>query len=236
MTEKRFLNLKDALIHHGVAMQHARRAALEMEDHYRQLVEEALAHDKAPEDAWRIAHDVLGTNTAVIEQYASRRELRGALYRWPVLCALAPLGSFVVLCATTMAALVLTLQTFSHTLHHFVVPQWLAEAINFSIGIALQWTFPVVVAGGFALFARRRRIAFGWLIAGALLVCLVAQQMNVGLVLPTVGHRGSASMGIGFGLATFPDHVAWAIGMAALALAPYCIVTFRSQLGRMPLA
>ena len=232
MTEKRFVELEDALIRHGVAMRHARRASLELEVHYRQLVEEAVARGDAPEQARHVAHDVLGLDQAVIEHYASRRELRGWLYRRPVLCALAPLAGFALLCATTMAMFVVTLQALSAVLQHFVAPRWLALGVNSSLAVALQWLLPLVVAGGFALLARRRRIAWGWLVAEALLVCLLAQQMNVGLMLPTVGHDGSATMGIGFALATFPAHLAWASGMVMLALAPYSVATYRSRARR----
>ncbi len=234
MTEQRFLDLRDALIHHGVAMRHARRASVELEAHHRQLVEDAVAHGETPEEALRSAHDALGTDEAVIEHYASRRELRGWLYRRPILCALAPLTSFAVLCVTTMTVLVLTIRALNDVLQHLAPPQWLSDVVNSSVGIALQWMLPVVVAGGFALLARRRRIAAGWLIAGALLVCLAGQQMNVGLVLPTAGHRGNASMGIGFAVATFPAHLAWAIGMVALALVPYAVATYRSRLPLTP--
>lgn len=236
MTEQRFRALEEALIRQGVAMRHARRAALELESHHRQLVDDALAHGEAPEGAWRSAHNALGTDEAVIERYTSLHELQGWLYRWPILCAFAPLASFAVLCATTMAALVLTLKALSQILHHIVAPEWLALEVNSSVGMVLRWVLPVVVAGGFALFGNRRRIALGWLIAGALLVCLVAQQMNVGLMLPTLGHRGSASVGIGFASAAFLGHLVWAIGMVALALMPYSLVTYRFRLRRARMA
>lgn len=235
MTERRFLELEDALIRRGVAMRHARRASVELEAHFRQLVEEAVAHGEPSEEALRAAHQVLGTDQAVIEHYAGRRELRGWSYRRPVLYALAPLAGFAVLCTATMTVLVVTLRTLNGLLHHFVAPPWVAEAVNSLVGMTLQWMLPMVVAGGFALLARRRRIGLGWLIAGTLLVCLLGQQINVGLMLPTVGHGGNASMGIGFAWVTLPDHLARAIGMVGLALAPYFVATYLSRPDRTPL-
>jgi hypothetical protein len=161
------------------------------------------------------------------ERYTSRQELRGWLSRWPVLCAIVPLGSFALLCAAIMTALVQLLRASGPILHHIVVPEWVALAIDRSVALGLRWVLPMVVAGGFALFASRRRIALGWLLAGALLVCLVAQQMNVGLMIPSLGHRGRASMGIGFTPTTFLRHLAWACGMLALALVPSGIAAYR---------
>jgi hypothetical protein len=213
-----------------VAARHARRAALELEGHHQQLFEDALAHGESPEEAWRSAHHALGTDETLVERYTSRGELRGWLSRWPVLCAIVPLGSFALLFAAMMAALVLLLQASGRFLHHIGVPEWVALAIDRSVALGLRWLLPMVVAGGFALFAGRRRIALGWLITGALLVCLVAQQMNVGLIIPSFGHRGSASVGIGFTPATFLRHLAWACAMMALALVPYGMVAYRLRL------
>lgn len=231
MTEPRFRSLEEALIRHGVAIRHARRAALELEAHHGQLVEDALTHGESPGEAWRRAHDTLGTDETLIERYASRRELQGWLSRWPILCSLVPLASFALLCAATMALLVLLLRASSQILHHIVVPGWVALAVDWSVAIGLRGVLPMLVAGGFALIANRRRIALGWLIAGTLLVCLVAQQMNVGLMLPSLGHRGIASIGIGFTSATFLPHLAWASGMMTLALVPYGIAAGRLRLG-----
>lgn len=227
MSERRFRMLARELRRRGVAGRHARRAELELNEHYGELLAGALSRGEPLQAAAAAADRALGSDATLIERYASRRELRSRLYRWPVLCTLVPLAGFGLLCVGTMAALVWTLRAVSD-IHPLVAPAWLALAVNSSLVVSLQWVLPLVLAGAFTLFARRRHVALGWLLAGAVLECLMAQQMNFGLSVPTAGRGGSASMGIGFRSATFPTHLVIAFAMAALALAPYLLATRRS--------
>lgn len=228
MREPRFTHLSRALRRQGVAGRHARRAALEMSGHYHQLRLQALARGEHPEQAARAAHQAMGTDAVLIERYACRRELRGWLYRLPILYALAPVVSFALLCITVMALLVLTVNGLHLVLHHVTVPVAVAAAVNSAVVVVLLWALPVLVGAGFALLASRRPVAPVWLIASVLLVGLAARMMNVALMLPIPGHRGSATLGIGLMILQLPGHLAGVLITAVLALAPYAIARRRS--------
>ncbi len=228
MSELRFAQLSRALRRQGVAARHARRAALEMSGHYHQLRLQALARGEPPDQAARAAHEAMGADAVLIERYAGRRELRGWLYRWPAVYAVAPLASFAVLCVSIMALLVLVLNGLQLLVHHLAVPAAVAMAVNSVFVVALQWVLPVLVGAGFALLASRRPVALRWLIASVLLVCLTARLMNSGLMLPIPGQRGSATLGIGIRFRTLALQLTGTLITAALALAPYFIVRHRS--------
>jgi hypothetical protein len=235
MSEPRFDQLGRALQRHGVAARHARRAALEMSDHYHQLRLAALARGEPPAQAARAAHEALGEDAVLIERYAGRRELRGALYRWPAVYALAPLASFAVLSVAIMALLVFMLNGLQLIVRHLTVPVAMAMAVNALFVVALQWVLPVLVGAGFARLASRRPVALPWLIASVLLMCLTARLMNSGLMLPIPGQRGSATLGIGIRLRALPLQLTGTLITAALALAPYFIVRSRAdRRGRLP--
>lgn len=228
MSEARFRQLERALIRQGVAARHARRAALEIQAHYEQLRLDACARGASSEQAARAAHQAMGADTLLIERYAGHRELRGCLYRWPALYAFAPLASFAVLCAVLLGLQVVTLEGLQHALFRFTVPAPVAMAVNGTVSVALLWVLPVAVAAGFARLASERPVAPRWLIVGVLLVCLTARLMNVGLMLPTPGHRGSASLGIGLMLSALPGQLTLALISSAFALVPYALFRSRS--------
>ena len=229
MIETRFANLRRVLIRRGVAARHARRAALELGEHYEQLRREALARGEAPDQAARSAHRALGADSVLLERYAARGELRGWLYRWPALYAFAPLVSYTVLCVLLMGALVVVLDATHRMLHGYTVPALVAAAVNAAVSVFLLWVLPVGVAAAFALLASCRPVAPRWLIASTVLLCLVARMMNAGLMLPVPGHRGSATLGIGFASSHLPSQLTAALVSGALALLPYVLATRRSR-------
>ena len=228
LTERRFENLCRELIRQGVAARHACRAGLEMDAHYHELMREALARGQPADVAARSAHRALGPDRVLLERYAARRELRGWLYRWPALYAVAPLVSFTALCVLSMGALVALLDGVHLVLHGYTVPALAAAAVNAAVELFLLWLLPIGVAAGFALLATRRPVATRWLIVSTLLLCLTARLMNAGLMLPVSGHRGSASLGIGFASARLPDQLTAALVTAAFALLPYVLAMRRS--------
>ena len=107
MPDRRFENLREALLEAGLAPRHVRRAILEIEDHFHRLVDEGLARGESEGDAQIAARDLLGTDQSLIRRYAGLPELRAWAFavlayrrrvapQWPVagiiiLCGLASL-------------------------------------------------------------------------------------------------------------------------------------------------
>ena|ERR1700681_2321579 len=82
MPDHRFENLREALLRAGVAPRHVRRAILEIEGHFLQLVDDGLARGDSEDDAHREARDLLGTDQTLIYRYADLPELRAWSSRW----------------------------------------------------------------------------------------------------------------------------------------------------------
>jgi hypothetical protein len=86
LAEPRFQDLREGSLRAGVAPRHARRAVLEIEGHYRQLLDEETGRGVGERDARIEAQRRLGTNQELIQRYAAQRELRAWARRWPALC------------------------------------------------------------------------------------------------------------------------------------------------------
>lgn len=220
MNEQRFLLLEIEMIRHGVALRHARRAALELESHHRELTEQALARGETPEQAERSAHEALGTDALLIERYMYQRELRSMAHGCRAGYVFAPLLGFVAAAVAAMLSLVMIVTHLPVALDHVHVPGLLTGGIDFTVSIFLVWVLPVAVAIGFGALANRQPIAFRWPLAGIVLLCVFTALMNVSFVLTGGPHPGTATAGLTFDLARLPDQLFHAACTAGLALAP----------------
>lgn len=227
MSERRFRDLEQALTRAGVAVWHARRATLEMEGHFQQLVEDALARGETSQEARRIAHEALGEDHELISHFAARRELLNWTHRWPAGYALAPLATFVGLAVTEMAILVVLTNGISGYLHRLSLSASVTADINLLMNALFLWMLPLGVAVGFAIHAHRRRIALRWPLAGILILCMVAAMINLHVVITGGPHPGYANAGISAGLRQLPAQLVRALGKAALALIPLAWMALR---------
>ncbi len=67
----------------GIAEKHVRRAALELSDHFDDLVEDAVHDGRNRADAESYASERLGDLNSVGDAIRERPELRAWAYRWP---------------------------------------------------------------------------------------------------------------------------------------------------------
>ncbi len=227
MSKHRFRLLEMEMIRRGVALRHARRAALELECHYRDLAEQALARGESPEEAERSAQEALGADAVLIERYAAQLELQGWTYRWRAAYVLAPLVGFAAAFALAMLALVVGV---SHLpgLHHGRVPRLLTHEMDVWVSTMLLWVMPVAVAMGFGALAGRQQIAFRWLSAGIVVLGICTALMNVRFVLTGGSPAGLASAGIGFSTANAPQELLRMADMVALTLVPAAWLRYRA--------
>ena len=203
----------------GVAPRHVRRAVLEIEVHFHQLVDDGLARGESENDANLKAQGLLGTDQTLIQRYADMPELRSWASRWTAIWfTIVPLLSFMALFVATMAM-------FSLIGHHMAVHQMHVSArasyrIDLAARITCLWTIPLLLAGAFAVLAYRRRIAPGWPVAGILIMCGLASLINVGVALPDGVTRGQTAAGIGISAESLPGQILHAAVIAMLVLAP----------------
>lgn len=220
MSKHRFGLLEVEMIRRGVALRHARRAALELECHHRELVEQALGRGESSEQAERSAHEALGTDALIVERYASQKELQSWAYRWHVIYVLAPLVGFAAASVVVMLSLLAVTNTFRPELRHTRLPAALTHGVDFAVSAFFLWVIPVAVAIGFGVLANRQRIAFRWQLAGIVLLCVVAALVNVEFVVTGGPLAGHANAGIGFSTAHLLRELLRTLAMAALTLIP----------------
>jgi hypothetical protein len=201
MVEQRFNELREALLRAGVATRNVRRAVLEIESHFQQLIDEERGRGINDHDARIEAHSRLGTNQVLVQRYAARPELRAWSRRWPAIWfILLPLITYLAISGTTlMAALGISHQIAPYLQQVHVAPK-VSYGIDLAARIVLLWLFPWVVAATFAVLAYRRRVAFRWPLLGTVAVSALASLANVFVTL--TGGPTPAEVGAGIGIST----------------------------------
>ena len=229
MNKHRFRLLEIEMLRRGVALRHARRAALELECHHRELAQQALARGENPEQAQRSAHEALGADAVLVERFSSQTELRSWPHRLRAGYVLAPLLGCAVISAAATMALMAIVSRLRPLLLPIRLPGALTHGIDLVVSAFFLWVIPVAVAIGFAALATRQRIAFRWPLAGVLLLSMVAALVNFQFVVTGGSPTGYASAGIGFRLASLPHDLLHAGATAALALIPIAWLRSRTS-------
>jgi len=83
MSKPRFERLKLALLEGGVASRYVQRTILELQDHYTDIENEAIAAGLSARDAAAQARAALGSNKSIASAVIAHTELRDWTHRWP---------------------------------------------------------------------------------------------------------------------------------------------------------
>lgn len=220
MNKHRFRLLEIEMLRRGVALRHARRAALELECHHCELAQQALARGETPEQAQRSAHETLGADALLLERYVQQTELRSWAHRWRMGYVLAPLLGFATLFVAAILVLIAISGSLSPVLHQTRVPAALTHDLDVMVSVSLLWVIPAAVAMGFGVLAGRQHIAPGRFAAGIVVLSIVAAQMNVQFVLGGGSTPGALSAGIGVSDANIPHELAHLLAVTAMTLIP----------------
>jgi hypothetical protein len=230
MDEQRFENLREALLRTGVAGRQLRRALVEIEAHFRHLLDEERGHGQDDQDARIAAHNRLGTNETLMLSYAARPELRAWSRRWPaVWFVILPLISYIVISAATLAGISIIadqMAAYLRTVH--LAPQ-ITELTDLAARIVLLWIFPMSVFGTVAVFAYRRRVALHWPLSGIAVTGFFASLINVTLRFTGGTAPGELGGGIGISPQTLPAQLMRAALLTALAAMPLWIAVRRTR-------
>jgi hypothetical protein len=214
MSDHPFESLREALLRMGVAPRHARRTVLELESHFRQLMQEGLQRGDSEEAAHIAARDLLGTDEVLISRYAGMLELRAWSSRWPAAWfTLLPLISFIALFVATMAILYFSAELMSAHLQQWQVSARVSSRIDWLAQIFFLWVLPASIAGAFGVLAYRQRVALHWPVAGIAIVCCLVALVNVRVVLTGGTPAGSVGAGIGVSVHSLPGQMAHAIAI-----------------------
>jgi hypothetical protein len=230
MVEKRFEELKGALLRTGVARRKVQRAVLEIESHFQRLLDEERHRGAADADARIAAHRRLGTNEMLLLHYAARPELHAWPRRWPAFWfAILPLITYLAVSAVTLAGVLMAADQMSPYLHKIRIAPQTTHGIDLTAHIMLLWIFPAAVIITFAVLSLRRRVALRWPIVGAVLISALASLINVSVRFtggPTPGELGA---GIGVSLESLPGQVTRAAILASLAVVPLWLARRRAH-------
>jgi hypothetical protein len=230
MPESRFEELGKRLRTAGISKGNAKRAALEMEDHFNQLVAEAAARGDPEREARRRAHEVLGSDEVLIKRYLSRPELLAWPRRWPALWfTFVPLACYLALSVAIMAILVLGLENVKGYLHAIKVAPGVSQFIARAVSVIFLGLLPACVAAAFGIWAKRRRISLRWPLIGILIVSILASLINVDFVITGGPSAGYAGAGIGISMKSLFAQMVRAIAVGVFGTAPLWIAIRRSK-------
>jgi hypothetical protein len=230
MPDQPFESLQEALLRMGVAPRHARRVAVELDSHFRQLVQEGLERGDGEVGARIAARELLGTDEVLIERYARMPELRAWSSRWPaVWFTLVPLMSFVALFVAALAILCLSGHLMSAYLQHVHVSAGVSSSMDWMAQVLFLWVLPVSIAAAFAVLAYRRRVALRWPVAGIAIVCCLTALINANFVLTGGDPPGSVGAGIGISAHSLPRQMTHALSILVLVVGPLLIVWRRRR-------
>jgi hypothetical protein len=232
MVDQRFNELRDELLRVGVAARNVRRAVLEIQSHFQQLIDEECGRGVSDHDARIEAHRRLGTNQVLVLRYAARPELRAWSRRWPsIWFLLLPLITYLAVSAATLMAVLAVAHGIAPYLHQIHIAPQVTHGIDLAARIVLLWLFPLFVATAFAVLAYRRRISLGWPLIGIVSISALASLINVVVRFTGGPTPGAVGAGIGLSPETLPGQVTHAAILASLALVPLWLVMRRAHRG-----
>jgi hypothetical protein len=230
MGEQRFAELREALLRAGVAARHVRRAVLEIESHFQQLVDAERGRGSTDAEAPIEAHRRLGTNQVLIQRYAARPELRAWSHRWPAIWfVLLPLITYLAIAGATLLSIVGIARAIAPYLHQVHVSPQVTYGVDLAARIVLLWVFPWCVAAAFAVLAYRRRVALRWPLIGIIVISALASLINVVVMFRGGPNPGEVGAGIGFSTKSLPEHLTRAAILALPALLPLWLGMRRLQ-------
>jgi hypothetical protein len=222
MLDQRFSELREALLRAGVASRSVRRAVLEIESHFQQLIDEESRRGHGDRDARIDAHKRLGTNQVLVQRYAARPELRAWSRRWPGICfVLLPLIVYLLVSGAILMMALGLAQVFEPYLHRVHIAPHVTYGIDLAARIVLLWLFPWFVAAAFAVLAYRRRVGLRWPLIGIIAISVLASLTNVDVTLTGGPTPGQVGAGIGFSTQSLPEHMTRAAILVLSALAPW---------------
>src|SRR5215471_1096166 len=201
---QRFEGLRERLLRAGVAPRHVRRYINELDDHWNDLVREAIAKGTRRAAAEADALVRLGDENDLAAAMLERRELCSLLARHP--WASFAFGPLAMLVGSIIAALLIEAGVLSIISHFYKNPMHRPPPEWFMLSLA-AWnavpTFvaPLAIALLFVVLGSRQRISAGFTLLSVVVVCLLGGFQQLTFV--DNGYHGELSFGSGL-LPPFP--------------------------------
>jgi len=221
MSAGRFDRLTERLVCAGIAARHARRAVIELREHWQDIVAELESAGRPRAQAEAAAAERLGSDEKFVESMLARPELHSWAQRRPCLAfTLLPLLAFIGMVGVSIAVLIGTL-TAVHALaiNPAASPtlRWLSAAL---MANAL-WLAPLAAAGASCVLAARQRVSARWAVMGAVLIGLLAALTQGSVRFLSTQPHVVASFGFGINPDTLRSVIQRACIMLPAVLVPY---------------
>lgn len=234
MIDSRFRRMRETMLHGGVAARHARRAMLEIDAHFADLVALAIARGSTPQAAREDAHQVLGSDESLVNSFIAQPELQSWMSRhagW--LFCMAPFLSFVAFAVAAFSCVFFFGDSVTAYVRRTHTTPIATAAIDTSAQVLLLWIMPLCISGATAVLAYRQRIPLRWPVVGIVLLCTLAALTNVSVVLK--GYE-PGEIGAGFGVSTsqLPAQLARDVVTLTPAILPLIFLARRSRQRRDP--
>lgn len=224
--------LRERLLHAGVAPRHVRRYLNELTDHLADLRTEEERSGRTPADAESAALTRLGSMDDLAQAMIVQPQLRAWSVRAPwaffsllPLCALA--AAYVAACLILWSGW----RIFLPGTETPFVPTEGFSVFYFGVGRLLYFSAPVLIGWGIVLIAARQRLRTIWMVAGLLLLAWMGSSAQVHASRTAV-PGGLGHIRMDFALwPSGPGNVFHALAIFSLAVLPYFIWRFqRSRL------
>lgn len=209
MSQPRFEQLRERLLHAGVAPRHVRRYIGELRDHFDDLAREESAAGAAPAAAQSRARERLGSDDALAEVMLARRGVKSISARYP--WAVFALGPVAMVVAALFGAVLIEAGVFNLVSTQFVhvrsaghpPPTWFASIV-FGWNWLATWAAPLAIAIALCAIGLRQRISAAWIFTGITIACVFGafQVLNW----QDDGLHGELSLGSGL-VPPFPAHL-----------------------------
>jgi hypothetical protein len=198
MLQSRFDELRERLLHAGVAPRHVRRYIAELRDHFDDLVREESASGTSRSVAEAMARTRLGCDGDLADVMLARPDVRSLMARYP--WAVFGLGPVALVLAVLAAALAIEMGVLS--LAHAIVPHATSATREwFVFGVAVWNTLatyvaPLAIAVILSVAGLRQRMPAAWVFAGIAIACCLGAFQQIHFT--DDGHHGELSFGSAF--------------------------------------
>jgi hypothetical protein len=173
------------LIRRGLPAEYAGRAAAELADHHRDLVDELRCAGFDESAAQTEASRRLGDNRTIIKSTVCGYQRRYWCGRWPLMTfLLAPMPSCVAAYAAAAWSLIAIIQFLGKTgltesAEFNVVMSQAPLVLKYAVLISLFVAVPSLMAYAFARLAKRAALGLAWMVLAGILIGLTAGTVRI---------------------------------------------------------
>jgi hypothetical protein len=225
---KLFNELRERLLHAGIAPRYVRRYLIELADHFADLRAEEERSGRSRADAEFSALIRLGSIDDLTKAMIEQRQFQSWCARAPwAIFGLAPL---LLLAGAWCVALFILWSGWNLLLPGAATPfirlDGLREVLYFGIGRLIFLCAPILVGWGIGLIAARQRFSAVWPAAALVLIAWIGGTAQVHVSPPSVAARaGHISMGFTLAPATqgHPYGLLHTLVILSLAALPYLL-------------